>query len=365
MHDDDQDITDVYDPVDIEDIEDIEELDKDGDEMPPADIDADVKEADNGKLSSCRALKTRAHSAGAVVPYKPARLPAVIPQLGDLEAYIHAANTAPILTSEEEHDLAVRLRDEGDLAAAQQLVLSHLRLVISVARGYLGYGLPYADLIQEGNIGLMKAIKHFDPDRGVRLMTFSIHWIRSEIQEYVVRNWRLVKLATTKNQRKLFFNLRQMKESDKTLTTEETQRIAQTLDVKPEEVREMEARMSGGDTSIDGRSTDDDDDGGHSMAPIDWLSRKEDEPETILEEKNRDTLAREQLKKAIASLDPRSQRVIRARWLAEDNEGNAAPKTLQELAAELGVSAERVRQIEKKALSKMREALLASKDDIE
>ncbi len=270
-----------------------------------------------------------------------------------------------MLTAEEEHDLAVQLRDKGDLNAAQQLILSHLRLVVSVARGYLGYGLPYADLIQEGNIGLMKAIKHFDPDRGVRLMTFSIHWIRSEIQEYVVRNWRLVKLATTKNQRKLFFNLRQMKESDKTLTTAETNRIAQTLDVKPEEVREMEARMSGGDTSIDGRSTEDDDSGSTSMAPIDWLSREEDEPETILEEKNRETMAREQLEKAIASLDERSQRVIRARWLTEGPDGSITPKTLQELASELGVSAERVRQIEKKALAKMREQLAANKDDID
>ena len=326
--------------------------------------DTDVIDAQDSPAVTCRALKTRPASAGAVVPYQPARLPAVIPQLGDLEAYISAANLAPILSAEDERDLAGRLRDAGDLSAAQQLVLSHLRLVVSVARGYLGYGLPYADLIQEGNIGLMKAIKHFDPDRGVRLMTFSVHWIRSEIQEYVVRNWRLVKLATTKNQRKLFFNLRQMKDSDKTLTTEETQRIAQTLDVKPEEVREMEARMSGGDTSIDGRSDADEDSASPSMAPIDWLSREEDEPETILEEKSREEMAREQLKKAINALDARSQHVIRSRWLNEDSQGNNVPKTLQELADELGVSAERIRQIEKKALSKMRDALLASKEDI-
>lgn len=347
MHED-QDIVDAID-ADEDALEDIEVID-------PQDAPA----------ASCRALKTRPASAGAVVPYQPAQLPAVIPQLGDLEAYIRAANLAPILSAEQEHDLAVRLRDTADLSAAQQLVLSHLRLVVSVARGYLGYGLPYADLIQEGNIGLMKAIKHFDPDRGVRLMTFSVHWIRSEIQEYVVRNWRLVKLATTKNQRKLFFNLRQMKDSDKTLTTEETERIAQTLDVKPEEVREMEARMSGGDTSIDGRSDPDEDSSGTpAMAPIDWLSREEDEPETILEEKSREETAREHLKKAINSLDARSQHVIRSRWLNEDAQGNNAPKTLQELADELGVSAERVRQIEKKALIKMREALLASKEDID
>lgn len=361
MHDDDQDITDVYDPAE-------EEADQAVFDKADAfeDIDDEENGVDTPPRSSCRALKMREASAGAVVPYqKSTHLPAVIPKLGDLEAYIHAANTAPVLTAEEEHDLAVQLRDKGDLNAAQQLILSHLRLVVSVARGYLGYGLPYADLIQEGNIGLMKAIKHFDPDRGVRLMTFSIHWIRSEIQEYVVRNWRLVKLATTKNQRKLFFNLRQMKESDKTLTTAETNRIAQTLDVKPEEVREMEARMSGGDTSIDGRSTEDDDSGSTSMAPIDWLSREEDEPETILEEKNRETMAREQLEKAIASLDERSQRVIRARWLTEGPDGSITPKTLQELATELGVSAERVRQIEKKALAKMREQLAANKDDID
>lgn len=182
---------------------------------------------------------------GEVVPYeKKQYLPAVIPRLGDLDAYIRYANAAPILSAEEEHALAVRLRDEGDLMAAQQLILSHLRLVVSIARGFLGYGLPHADLIQEGNIGLMKAIKHFDPDRGVRLMTFSVHWIRSEIQEYIVRNWRMVKLATTKNQRKLFFNLRQMKADEKSLSTSETERIAETLDVKPEEVREMEARLS-------------------------------------------------------------------------------------------------------------------------
>lgn len=361
MHDDDQDITDVYDPAE-EDAAQAVFDNADAFEDPDEDEEADLRP----QSSSCRALKTRRASAGAVVPYqKASHLPAVIPKLGDLEAYIQAANTAPVLTAQEEHDLAVRLRDKGDLNAAQQLILSHLRLVVSVARGYLGYGLPYADLIQEGNIGLMKAIKHFDPDRGVRLMTFSIHWIRSEIQEYVVRNWRLVKLATTKNQRKLFFNLRQMKENDKTLTTAEMNKIAQTLDVKPEEVREMEARMSGGDTSIDGHAGEDDDSGNASMAPIDWLSREEDEPETILEEKNRESMAREQLKKAIASLDERSQRVIRARWLNEDPEGNITPKTLQELAAELGVSAERVRQIEKKALAKMREELAANKDDIE
>lgn len=299
---------------------------------------------------------------GEVVPYeKKQYLPAVIPRLGDLDAYIRYANAAPILSAEEEHALAVRLRDEGDLMAAQQLILSHLRLVVSIARGFLGYGLPHADLIQEGNIGLMKAIKHFDPDRGVRLMTFSVHWIRSEIQEYIVRNWRMVKLATTKNQRKLFFNLRQMKADEKSLSTAETERIAETLDVKPEEVREMEARLSGGDTPLESPgSTDAEDD--NAFAPIDWLSREEDEPEAALEERDRNRLTGEILRNALDALDERSRLVVQARWLRTDNDGNPDPMTLQELASKLGVSAERVRQIEKKAIAKLRSELAADKD---
>ena len=299
---------------------------------------------------------------GEVVPYeKKQYLPAVIPRLGDLDAYIRYANAAPILSAEEEHALAVRLRDEGDLMAAQQLILSHLRLVVSIARGFLGYGLPHADLIQEGNIGLMKAIKHFDPDRGVRLMTFSVHWIRSEIQEYIVRNWRMVKLATTKNQRKLFFNLRQMKADEKSLSTSETERIAETLDVKPEEVREMEARLSGGDTPLESPgSTDAEDD--NAFAPIDWLSREEDEPEAALEERDRNRLTGEILRNALDALDERSRLVVQARWLRTDNDVNPDPMTLQELASKLGVSAERVRQIEKKAIAKLRSELAADKD---
>lgn len=299
---------------------------------------------------------------GEVVPYeKKQYLPAVIPRLGDLDAYIRYANAAPILSAEEEHALAVRLRDEGDLMAAQQLILSHLRLVVSIARGFLGYGLPHADLIQEGNIGLMKAIKHFDPDRGVRLMTFSVHWIRSEIQEYIVRNWRMVKLATTKNQRKLFFNLRQMKADEKSLSTAETERIAETLGVKPEEVREMEARLSGGDTPLESPgSTDAEDD--NAFAPIDWLSREEDEPEAALEERDRNRLTSEILRNALDALDERSRLVVQARWLRTDNDGNPDPMTLQELASKLGVSAERVRQIEKKAIAKLRSELAADKD---
>lgn len=299
---------------------------------------------------------------GEVDPYeKKQYLPAVIPRLGDLDAYIRYANAAPILSAEEEHALAVRLRDEGDLMAAQQLILSHLRLVVSIARGFLGYGLPHADLIQEGNIGLMKAIKHFDPDRGVRLMTFSVHWIRSEIQEYIVRNWRMVKLATTKNQRKLFFNLRQMKADEKSLSTSEMERIAETLDVKPEEVREMEARLSGGDTPLESPgSTDAEDD--NAFAPIDWLSREEDEPEAALEERDRNRLTGEILRNALDALDERSRLVVQARWLRTDNDGNPDPMTLQELASKLGVSAERVRQIEKKAIAKLRSELAADKD---
>lgn len=331
-------------------------------------IDADTGDIeplfeDVDDLSSVHsgALDIRSRGAGALVPYQKANVPAVIPQLGDLESFIRAANAAPILSVEEEHSLAVQLRDHGDLQAAQRLVLSHLRLVISVARGYLGYGLPFADLIQEGNVGLMKAIKHYDPDRGVRLMTFSVHWIRSEIQEYIVRNWRLVKLATTKNQRKLFFNLRQMKDSDKTLTGDQTTNIANRLAVKPEEVREMETRMAGGDTPIDYRYGNDDDDN-QSMAPIDWLSDESEEPQNKLEERDKEKLANEGLRKAIAELDDRSRRVIQARWLNENFDGTEKPLTLQDLAAELGVSAERVRQIEKKAIAKMREALLSQKD---
>lgn len=293
----------------------------------------------------------------ALVPYR-TNVPALLPSgLGNIDAYIRAANSAPVLSAEEEHSLAVRLRDENDLTAAQKLILSHLRLVVSVARGYLGYGLPHADLIQEGNIGLMKAVKHYDPDKGVRLMSFAVHWIRAEIQDYVIRNWRLVKVATTKNQRKLFFNLRQMKESDKSLSLPQAQEIAQTLDVKPEEVLEMEKRMGGVDLSMEGSSNDEESD---ALAPIDYLASQEPSPLEDIEQKDTESHTKAKLKRALSELDARSRRVIEARWLAEDSEGNTAPLTLQELAKELGVSSERVRQIEKKALAKMRTSMLTN-----
>ena len=295
------------------------------------------------------------HAPGALVPYQP-KVPAIIPSLGNLDAFIQAANRAPILTAEQEQDLMRRLHQENDMAAGRDLVMAHLRLVIAIARSYLGYGLPHADLIQEGNIGLLKAIKNFDPQRGARQMTFAEYWIRSEIQDYIVKNWRQVKLATTKSQRKLFFNLRSMR-GENALTYSKANQIADTLDVKPSEVFEMEQRMYGNETSLD--LTIDDDDNEMSNAPIQWLSREEDEPTAILEQKDEERMQREGIRQALLSLDERSRRVIQARWLNEDESGNIAPITLQDLAAELGVSAERVRQIEKAALEKMKRALTA------
>ena len=295
------------------------------------------------------------HSPGALGPYQP-KVPAIIPSLGNLDAFIQAANRAPILTAEQEQDLMRRLHQENDMAAGRDLVMAHLRLVIAIARSYLGYGLPHADLIQEGNIGLLKAIKNFDPQRGARLMTFAEYWIRSEIQDYIVKNWRQVKLATTKSQRKLYFNLRSMR-GENALTYSKANQIADTLDVKPSEVFEMEQRMYGNETSLDLTIDDDENDIGN--APIQWLSREEDEPTAILEQKDEERMQREGIRQALLSLDERSRRVIQARWLNEDESGNIAPITLQDLAAELGVSAERVRQIEKAALEKMKRALTA------
>jgi RNA polymerase sigma-32 factor len=272
---------------------------------------------------------------------------------GSIEAYISAANRVPMLVDGEEFDLARRFRDDNDLEAARRLVLSHLRLVIAVARGYLGYGLPHADLIQEGNIGLMKAVKRFDPERGVRLVSFATHWIKAEIHEYVLKNWRLVKIATTKAQRKLFFNLRSMKQSFATLGPDEVAEVAKKLGVKPEEVVEMETRITGGDVALE-PTTDDEDD---HFAPIAYLAAESNiEPSMQLERKQYDRLQDEGLRDALARLDDRSRVIIKRRWLVEDGEEAA---TLHELADEYGVSAERIRQIEVKAMQKMKGALQA------
>ncbi len=271
--------------------------------------------------------------------------------VGNIDAYIQAANRYPMLTEAEESRLAERLHNDGDVEAARQLVLSHLRLVISIARGYLGYGLPHADLIQEGNIGLMKAVKRFDPSRGVRLVSFAMHWIKAEIHEYILKNWRLVKVATTKAQRKLFFNLRSMKsgyEGVDTLSGTQAAEVAARLGVKQDEVIEMETRLSGRDIALEGNP----DDGEEAFAPIDYLADSRYEPTRVLENKAVARLQDEGLHEALGTLDPRSRRIIEARWL---HDGEAA--TLHDLAAEFDVSAERIRQIEVKALQKMRGVL--------
>jgi RNA polymerase sigma-32 factor len=270
--------------------------------------------------------------------------------LGTIEAYISAVNRVPMLSAERETELGERVRDHMDLDAARELITSHLRLVVSVARHYLGYGLAHADLIQEGNIGLMKAVKRFDPARGVRLVSFAVHWIKAEIHEYIVRNWRLVKVATTKAQRKLFFNLRRMRPDGQTLDTAQVDDIARELNVRPEDVSEMEVRLSGRELALDAQSDDDD-----TFAPIAYLSDNgQQEPSQVLERRARDTLQGAGLEHALDVLDPRSRRIVQARWLRD--EGGA---TLHELAEEFGVSAERIRQIEAAALKKMRTALAA------
>jgi len=271
--------------------------------------------------------------------------------VGNLDAYIQAVNRVPMLSAQEETDLATRFREGEDLGAARQLVLSHLRLVVSVARNYLGYGLPHADLIQEGNIGLMKAVKRFDPARGVRLVSFAIHWIKAEIHEYILKNWRLVKIATTKAQRKLFFNLRSMKSGTGTLTNDEVDAMAKELNVKREDVLEMETRLAGGDVALEGQIED----GEEEFAPIAYLSDERHEPTEVLEAKGRDALTRDGLKAALDNLDARSRRIVESRWLAEPGD----ELTLHQLAAEYGVSAERIRQIEASALKKMKTALAA------
>ena len=273
-----------------------------------------------------------------------------VPAAGSLDQYIQSVNRMPMLSEQQEVDLATRLRDEGDVDAARQLVMSHLRVVVAIARGYLGYGLPHADLIQEGNIGLMKAVKRFDPTRGVRLVSFAIHWIKAEIHEYILKNWRLVKIATTKAQRKLFFNLRGMKQDSSTLQPAEVQSIAAQLGVKPEEVVEMETRLTGRDIPLDAGNDDEDE----RFAPIAYLPDPHAEPSEQVEQAQLARLQDSGLRDALASLDERSRAIMQRRWLSE---GDSA--TLHELAAEYGVSAERIRQIEAKAMQKMRGMLAA------
>ncbi len=268
--------------------------------------------------------------------------------LGSLESYIQASNRFPMLSVEQELDLARRFRKSDDLEAASQLVLSHLRLVVSVARGYLGYGLPHADLIQEGNVGLMKAVKRFDPERGVRLVSFAIHWIKAEIHEYILRNWRLVKIATTKAQRKLFFNLRSLKQGLNTMSPDEVGAMAKQLGVKPQEVVEMETRFTGQDIALEANSDEDDD----RFAPIAYLADPHADPSEALAQQQSQRLQDDGLKAALAGLDERSRRIIERRWLSEGHEA-----TLHELADEYGISAERIRQIEAKAMQKMKGAL--------
>ena len=270
--------------------------------------------------------------------------------VGSLESYIQAVNRFPILSFERERELARKFRSDNDVEAARELVLSHLRLVVAVARGYMGYGLPHGDLIQEGNIGLMKAVKRFDPERGVRLVSFAVHWIRAEIHEFVLRNWRMVKVATTKAQRKLFFNLRSMKPTLDPLTRSEIGAMAKELRVKPEEVAEMEMRLAGQEISLEPASDEDE-----PYAPIAYLADRAPEPSEIFETKQDESLRARGLEAALASLDARSRRIIEARWLREKDSA-----TLHELAAEFKVSAERIRQIEAKALAKMKSVIAAA-----
>ncbi len=289
---------------------------------------------------------------------------AVVPPLGNLDAYITAVNRLPMLSLEEEQRYARELRQDNNVESAGRLVLSHLRLVVAISRQYLGYGLPHGDLIQEGNIGLMKAVKRFDPDQGVRLVSYAMHWIKAEIHEYILKNWRMVKVATTKAQRKLFFNLRSMKQEFKadvedaqtyreTLTEHEIDTVARQLNVKPEEVIEMETRMSGGDVLLDPAPNDD---GEVAFGPIAYLSDAAHEPTSMIESRQRDVLASQGISTALEGLDARSRRIVEERWLKVNDDGSGG-MTLHELAAEYGVSAERIRQIEVAAMKKMKKAL--------
>jgi len=289
----------------------------------------------------------------------------VVPSLGTLDAYISAVNRLPMLTLEEEQEYARRFRTDNDLEAAGKLVLSHLRLVVSVSRKYLGYGLAHGDLIQEGNIGLMKAVKRFDPEQGVRLVSYALHWIKAEIHEYILKNWRMVKVATTKAQRKLFFNLRSMKQGFKddedalthldTLTDAQIDVMARELIVKREDVIEMDARMAGGDGRLDPTPGDDGED---AVGPIAYLSDANHEPTKVIESQQRDAMATDGIASALEQLDARSRRIVEERWLKVNDDGSGG-MTLHELAEEYGVSAERIRQIESAAMKKMKKSLAA------
>jgi RNA polymerase sigma-32 factor len=290
----------------------------------------------------------------------------MVPSLGNLDAYVSAVNRLPLLTQTEETDFARRLRDHGDVQSAGRLVLSHLRLVVSISRQYLGYGLPQGDLIQEGNVGLMKAVKRFDPEHGVRLVSYAMHWIKAEIHEYILRNCRMVKLATTKAQRKLFFNLRSMKQGFKgdasdndthrnTLSPAEVNRMAQELGVKPDEVVEMETRLSGGDVALEPLGDESED----VFAPIAYLADDSSEPTKRMEAVHRDWLSGDGIGSALQQLDARSRRIVEERWL-KVNDDSSGGMTLHDLAAEYGVSAERIRQIEAAAMKKMRKTLEAA-----
>jgi RNA polymerase sigma-32 factor len=318
-------------------------------------------------------------SSQAIALTAPSKSWGLIPPLGNLEAYISAIHNLPLLTLEEEQQFAKSLKESGDLEAARKLILSHLRVVVSVSRQYLGYGLPQADLIQEGNVGLMKAVKRFDPTMGVRLVSYAMHWIKAEIHEYIIKNWRMVKVATTKGQRKLFFNLRSMKQAliagardemyelhaegtetagiaeRTTLSGKDVAAMAKKLNVKPEEVREMERRMSGGDVVIDPTGTGGEDE---AYGPIHYLSDERFDPVQTLENNERDTMATDGVASALAALDERSRRIVTERWLKVNDNGSGG-MTLHDLAAEYGVSAERIRQIEVAAMKKMKTALTA------
>jgi RNA polymerase sigma-32 factor len=306
-------------------------------------------------------MSAAAVNAGALTVRNPWTL---VPPLGNLDAYISAVNRLPLLSLEEEQEAARKLKENNDLEAASKLVMSHLRLVVSVSRQYLGYGLPHADLIQEGNVGLMKAVKRFDPEQGVRLVSYAMHWIKAEIHEYILKNWRMVKVATTKAQRKLFFNLRSMKQGFKddadaqthrnTLSEREIDSIAKDLNVKREEVIEMETRMSGGDVLLDPAPNED---GEEAFGPVAYLTDAAHEPTAMIEARQRDMLASDGVAAALATLDERSRRIVEERWLKVNDDGSGG-MTLHDLAAEYKVSAERIRQIEVAAMKKMKVALV-------